>query len=506
MSLAPDSPPAGWRAAPSPGGIAASLALVAGVTGLGHLLLPFVPASSIPLVFLVAVLISAASFGFWTGMLAAVLAFLSANFFFVAPIHTFSVAHPHDVLALGVFLISAALTGLIAGRMREQADAARRRADMLEIVSAFAADLSAETSLDGVEAAMVRHLARAADGAAVLLDVADDALAMRLAAPEGATLEAADLQAADWTARHGASQAASAPGWAGSRYAFHPLRRDGAVAAVVGVMNRHGGREREQVIEAVLRQGAVALERVAFAREAEAARAAAEEEKLRSALLSSISHDLRTPLATILGSVTTLRELGEAMPAEARADLLAAIEEETGRLSRFVANLLAMTRLEAGVAVKRDWTDAADVLRAALTRARAAFAHQAFSLSLGPGIPLVRADATLLEQAVFNLIDNAARHSPAGEAVLLSAQVEGGAVAIAVEDRGPGVPAEMQAKIFDKFFTTAASGVGLGLAICRGVVAALGGTIALESPAQGGARFVIRLPIEHLDPGPDRTP
>ena len=504
MNLPPHPPSVGWRAAPSPGGLAASLALVAAATGFGHLLLPFVPAASIPLVFLVVVLVAAASFGFWTGMAAAVTAFLSANFFFVAPIHTFSVAHPQDVLALGVFLIAAALTGLIAGRMREQADAARRRADMLEIVSAFTADLSSQTTLEGVEAAMVRHLARAAYGAAVLLDVPDGRLALRLAAPEGVGLEDADLQAADWTARHGASQAAALPGWAGSRYSFHPVRRGDSVVAVVGVMNPQGAREREQVIEAVLRQGAVARERVAFAQEAAAARAAAEEEKLRSALLSSISHDLRTPLATILGSVTTLRELGDDMPAEARADLLAAIEEETGRLSRFVANLLAMTRLEAGVAVKRDWVDVADILRAALARGRAAFPSQALNLSLGPGLPLVRADATLLEQAVFNLIDNAARHSPDGAEIQLSAGVADAVVAIAVEDRGPGVPADMQAKIFDKFFTTAASGVGLGLAICRGVVVALGGAIVLESPATepGGARFTIRLPIEKPDQPP----
>ncbi len=267
-------------------------------------------------------------------------------------------------------------------------------------------------------------------------------------------------------------------------------------------MNRHGGREREQVIEAVLRQGAVALERVAFAREAEAARAAAEEEKLRSALLSSISHDLRTPLATILGSVTTLRELGEAMPAEARADLLAAIEEETDRLSRFVANLLAMTRLEAGVAVKRDWTDAADVLRAALTRARMAFPHQAGRACRWGrlAIPLVRADATLLEQAVFNLIDNAARHSPAGEPVRgLSAPVEGRSR----RDCGRGSrPGRRLPRCASACSTSSSpprrrawgSASPSAAASSRRSAA----TIALEAPEapQGGARFVIRLKVE----------
>ena len=448
-----------------------------------------------------AVLISAASFGFWTGLLAAVLAFLSANFFFVEPIHTFSVTHPQDMLALGVFLAAAAMTGLIAGRMREQADAARQRADMLELLSAFSADLSSQTTQQGVGEATMRHLARAIGGSAVLVELRDNSVVSIVGAPEGVALEASDLLAVEWTARHGERLAAAAPGWSGSRFTFHPLRRKGDGATIVGYAGASSSALGEQVLEAVLRQGAIAMERVAFASEAQAARAVAEEEKLRSALLSSLSHDLRTPLAAILGSVTTLRELGDAMPAEARADLLIAIEEETGRLSRFVANLLAMTRLDAGVAIRRDWVDVADVVRAAAARARTAFPNQAINLALPPDIPLVRADAGLLEQALFNLIDNAARYSPAGAPVCLSAVSDSKEIAIAVEDRGPGVPPDLRERVFDKFFTTAPSGVGLGLAFCRGVVAALGGTIALEPPAaqDGGARFVIRLKAEPLE-------
>ncbi len=501
MQPAPPPRRIGWRSPPSLAGLAFSLALVAGATAVGHALLRVLPVSSIPLIFLISVLVSAAGFGFWTGLLAAGLAFLSANFFFVEPIHSFSVAHPQDVLALAVFLGAAALTGLIAGRMREEADAARRRAELLELLSDFTADLSKTTTLDQIGAVLVRHLERAAEGPATLLEIEKGAVRAQRSAPQDVALDAADLQAAEWAARRGERLPAAAPGWSGSGYTFHPLRRDGAVATVVGFVGAQASREREQAVEAMLRQGAAAMERVTLASEAEAARAAAQEEKLRSALLSSLSHDLRTPLAAILGSVTTLRELGEAMPAEARADLLVAIEEETGRLSRYVANLLAMTRLEAGVAVKRDWIDVADVLRAAAARARAAFPAQALDLSLPPALPLVRADAALLEQALFNLIENATRHSPAGASVILSANVEGEAVAIAVEDRGPGVEPQMRERIFDKFFTTAPSGAGLGLAICRGVVEAFGGAIALEKPmtAASGARFAIRLPATPME-------
>lgn len=491
----------GWRAAPTAAGVASSAALIAGVTALGHALLRFLPASSVPLIFLVTVLVSAASFGFWTGLLAAALAFLSANFFFVEPIHSFSVNHPEDVLALAVFLGAAALTGLIAGRMREEADAARRRAELLELLSDFTADLSKAANSDAIASVLVRHLARAAGGSAALLDIEQGAVRAQHVSPDDLVLEAPDLQAAEWTARRGEALPAAAPGWSGSAYSFHPLHRVGSVATVVGFVGAQASREREQAVEAMLRQGAAAMERVTLAGEAEAARAAAQEEKLRSALLSSLSHDLRTPLAAILGSVTTLRELGVAMPAEARADLLVAIEEEAGRLSRFVANLLAMTRLEAGVAVKRDWIDVADVLRAAAARARTTFPDRSLDLTLPSALPLVRADAALLEQALFNLIENAMRHSPADAPVTLSAAAEGKTVAIAVEDRGPGVDPQMQERIFDKFFTTAPSGVGLGLAICRGVVEAFGGAIALEKSSAGtnGARFTIRLPVTPME-------
>lgn len=492
------SPRIGWRTPPSAAGIAGCVGLIALATGAAHFLSRVLPPSSATLIFLVAVLISAASFGFWTGLLAAALAFLCANFFFVEPVHTFSVRHAEDVLALGVFLLAAAMTGFIAGRMREQADAARQRADMLQLLSDFSADLSGRTTHDEVGVAVVDHLARATGGAAALVEFRDDAIAAWRGAPAGATLEPADLQAADWAARHDARSAAAAPGWSGSRFTFQPLRRAGAGVSIVGYTPPQGGVSSEQVVGAILQQGAAAMERVELAREAARAREAAEQERLRSALLSSLSHDLRTPLAAILGSVTTLRELGDAMPPEARADLLAAIEEETGRLSRFVANLLAMTRLEAGVALERDWIDVGDILRAAVARARKAFPAQALDLALGSDLPLVRADATLLEQAIFNLIDNAARHSPAGEPVTLSARLAGEEVAIAVEDRGPGVAPEARGRIFEKFFTTSPSGVGLGLAICRGVVTALGGSIALEPPEtpKGGARFVIRLKVE----------
>lgn len=496
----------GWRASPTPAGLAGATLFVAAATLLCRTLADWLPNASLPLVFLVPVLVSAIRYGFWAGLFAAVLAFFGYNFFFVEPRHTLSVARPEDALALGIFLLVAAVTGVLAGRMREEADAARNRADVLEILSDFSAALSGAGGVDEIESLVRRHLARAAGGEVVVLK------------PDGATLEGdrlsvacgtdlappalaeADLLAADRAMRYGRPQAATASGWFGSRFSFLPFRRGAKIDAVYGVdFGEEESVERQQAIDAMLRQAELAIERMAFAREAEDARAAVEQERIRSALLSSISHDLRTPLATILGSVTSLREFGDEMPAESSSDLLQAIEEETGRLSRFVANLLAMTRLEAGLDIRSEWIDAVDVAAATVKRARTSFPDAAILLDAGTAAAFVHADPILLEQVYFNLIDNAVKFSPRDRPVRVAISKNGEEVEFAVLDEGGGVAKEDLDLIFEKFYRgdgARVAGAGLGLAICRGAVTALGGTIHAESPAiaDHGTRMRVILP------------
>lgn len=498
----------GWRARPTVGGVVATITLVAAAILIGHGLWTALPAAGLSLLFIVAVLISAISFGFWVGLIGALLSFLAYNFFFVEPIHTFSVAEPADVLVLAVFLIVAALTGLLAGRAREEADAARRRAEMLERLAAFSADLSTVPRSGGIDELIVRHLGRIAAGPAILLRKIDDALAIVSSSPDAGVLDDNSLQAADWVQRHGDSIAATAPGWHGNRYAFFPLKGGGGAAAVAGAeitsTSQIDRKEREHAVHALLRQAEIALERTAFEHDAAEARATAEQERLRSALLSSISHDLRTPLATILGSVTSLRELGNAMPTETRADLLLAIEEEADRLSRHVANLLAMTRLEAKLNISLHLIDVGDAVHAAVNRARRAFSARSFVVFVGPSLPLVRGDIPLLEQVMFNLIDNAVRHSPADQPVEIAVREGPAYIELSVTDHGRGVPANEQSRIFDKFYSRAVSGTGLGLAICREVVTLFGGSITIISPLpQGtGACFTIQIPVPPVGAAP----
>jgi two-component system sensor histidine kinase KdpD len=489
----------GWRAWPSAAGIAGATFLVGAVALFAHALSEAAPRGSLSLIFLAPVLFSASRYGFWTALYAGALAFLGFNFFFVEPLHTLTVARAEDALTLAIFLLVAAVTGLLAGRLREEADAARRRAEMLEMLSAFAAELHCATSAEAVDSLLLRHLAHAAGGAAIILKQTGSKIALAGTLPSRQSVEPADLLSAEWVFRHGRALSATAAGWSESRFSFHPLRLRGAVTAVFGVELCNA--ESESVIDAMLRHGELALERMAFARDAEEARAVAEEERMRSALLSSISHDLRTPLATILGSVTSLRELGDAMPPEARGDLLLAIEEETGRLSRFVSNLLAMTQLEAGLDIKREWVDAADVANAAVKRARQCFPAAKIVLEISPLPSLLEANATLLEQALFNLVDNAVKFSPPDKAVRVSVSREHEFAEFSVSDEGPGVAVQDLERIFEKFFRVegaAAGGAGLGLAIAHGVVTALGGTIHAESPAQDGrgVRMRMRIPAE----------
>ena len=257
-------------------------------------------------------------------------------------------------------------------------------------------------------------------------------------------------------------------------------------------------------LQTFIEQAAVAIERIALVEQASKAATAAEGERLRAALLSSISHDLRTPLASIVGSVTSLRTLGDRMSVPDRADLLATIEEEASRLSRFVSNLLDMTRLEAGaIDIRRDWVDVRDAVASAVERARKAFPSRRIETALPDKLPLIRGDAALLEQVVFNLLDNAHKYSGNSSVVEIAVVAKPAEIVLTVSDSGIGIPAEALEKVFDKFYRVAGSdgrapGTGLGLSICAGLVKGMGGTIKAESPIRGvlGTRITVSLPLE----------
>lgn len=486
----------GWITAPRLPAVLGAVALLGAVTFLAGHLHDLLPENVSILLFLMIVLVCAAAFGFWVGIASALAAIMAFNLLFLEPHFTLLVSKPQDAITLALFLLAAGLTGFLAGRLREQVDAAKGRADALEVISQISAELAGAVTTQDVADIAVGHLHRLAQGPALAL--APDAGRLRLiaSAPGDYTPEASDLDAADIAFRRGRAELAAALGWAGSRLSFYPLRVEGGGGPVLGHARLSPDRRdrvwREQAIEVVLAQSQQALQRLALADRAEAERRRAAAEETRAALLASLSHDLRTPLATILGAVTTLRELSATLPPASQTDLLAAIEEESQRLARYVDKLLQLTRLQAGIAVQMTWVDAGDAVQAAVQRARRSWPNAQIGADLPP-LPMVRAEAGLLEQAIFNLIENAVKYAPGP--IRVSGALQGGDLVLGVSDNGPGLPASLAEWLESDEMTGPPQGAGLGLPICKGIARALGGRLTAGRDVSGGAGMALHLPV-----------
>jgi two-component system sensor histidine kinase KdpD len=485
--------------------LAAALASVACAVGVGEALSAVLQLPNLSMIFLTAVLFCAVRFGTRAAVMASLASFAAYNFFFIEPIYTFTVAQPQELFALLIFLAVAALTGSLTGRIRDQRETVLKNAEITRSLYDYARKLSGASRADDVLWTATAHLHASFRGRIVLLVAEGDDLSLRAAWPPDAQLDAASLSAARW-----AQQKDEPAGWGTGTlpsidYQFRPLVAARGVIAVCGFEPHSPDQpmtaEDERALSAILDQTAIALDRSLLAREAVKAAALQENEKVRDALLDALSHDLRTPLSSIAGAATSLRALGDKMSPGERIELLSSIEEETARLSRFVANLLDMSRIEAGgLKVSRDLVDVADVVQGAVERSRKAFPDQPVRVSLAPDLPFVRGDDKLLEQVLFNLLDNAHKFSGDGGATVHARQ-EAGEVVLSVTDQGPGVkPGDLE-RIFEKFYRGGRAdgrrpGTGLGLSICRGLVEAMGGTIVAQSPAvrRRGTRFIVRLP------------
>ncbi len=495
----------------------ATLASVGCAVLIGRGLQMLVKLPNLSMLFMMAVLLCAINFGRWYAVGAAALSFFAYNFFFIEPIYTLTVAEPHELFALIVFLIVAVVAGGLAGRVRDEAETARRRSASTQALYEFSRKLSGAVKLDDVLWASASQLRTALKGDVALLLPEDGELQVRLAWPPDTTLNGTDMTAARWALEKAEPAGHGTGTLPNIAFQFRPLLTPRGAIGVCGFRQAVGapaldaGQERE--LAALLDQTAIALDRALLTRESAKTAALEQSEKLSSALLSSLSHDLRTPLASIVGAVTSLRQLGAQMSAASRDDLLISIEEEAARLSRFVSNLLDMTRLEGGALnAKRDWVDVSDVIREAAERGRKTFPGRTIDVSLAPNLPLVRGDGALLRQVLFNLIDNANKYGGADTPTAIFARREGNDLVISVTDQGKGIPPADLERIFDKFYRRGKvdgrlAGTGLGLSISRGFIEAMGGTIKAESPAlrKRGTRIVIRLPAADANVG-ERSP
>lgn len=463
---------------------------------------------NLSMLYLAAVLLSAVIAGRFSALLAAILSFLAYNFFFIEPTGELTVAQPQEVLSLVIFIAVALAAGQLAARLREQVKLARQQARQSQALLDFSRKLSGAHSRDSVVDAVASHLNSSLGRPAVVL-VPDDTGDLELAAawPPDQMLDATEMTAARWAFDKRESAGFLTGTLPQVRYLFRPVvsaqRLLGVAGLAMGTRDVPLAADEERTWTALLDQAAIALDRARLSREIALASVAREGEKVQAALLSSLSHDLRTPLASITGAVTSLRQLGDKMPAASRDDLLLSIEEESGRLNRFVANLFDMTRIETGMMkARREPIDLAAVIDASANRARKLHPDLAINLSIAPGLPSAVGDAALLEQVLFNLLDNAHKYGGADQPVSIFARAEGGDAVISVSDQGKGIPEADLEKIFDKFYRRARgdgrpAGTGLGLSIARGLMTAMGGTIKATSPAarKRGTRMTIRLPL-----------
>jgi two-component system sensor histidine kinase KdpD len=458
---------------------------------------------NISLLLLAAVLFSAVTFGRIVSAAASILAFLAYDFFFLDPFLTFHVTHWADFVTLLIFLVTAGVTGTLAGIVREQAEAAQARIKSTRALYDFSRRLGATFRLDDLLHAVAIHANRVADRQAMVLLAEGDGLSISHAWPPEDQLDASGWAAARWAREHAEPAGYGTDTLPRSDWHFRPMRTKDAVIGVIGI--RRTGEERGPSLEmlrsldAVLDQAAVAIERIAFAEEAAKVEALHATDRLRNALLSSISHDLRTPLTSILGSATTLRQQDAQLSEAARGELLATIEQEADRLDRFVADLLNMTRLEAGaLETKSDWIDVSDLVDSAIRRFAREPKAGMVRRKLSGALPLIKADFVLLENVLVNLIDNALKHAAQASLIEITARNFGGRLEIAVTDDGTGIAPAALAHLFDKFYSgdrsdSGRAGAGLGLSICKGLVEAMGGAIAVVSPAESGrgARFAV---------------
>ncbi|MGC2203838.1 MAG: sensor histidine kinase KdpD, partial [Stellaceae bacterium] len=394
-----------------------SAAAVAAALGIGLLLQHFIAVQGISLVFLTAVLVSAVAWGLWPSLFAAVASVLGYNFFFIPPLYTLTVADPENVLTLFFFLIVAVIVSNLTARTRSQVLTARARAKTTAELYAFSRKVAGIGGLDDLLWATAYQISSMLKVRTVLLmPVKDgDGIEVASAYPPEDRLDDADMAAARWSWEHNRAAGRGADTLPGGKRLFLPLRTGSGPVGVIGIDRDAPGPlltpDERRLLDALCDQGAVAIERISLAKGLDEARVLGETERLRAALLTSISHDLRTPLASILGTVSSLRSFPEKYSATEREELLTTLQDEAERLNRFVSNLLDMTRLESGaIELKLELIDVAEIVGSALQRAGNVLAGHRVEVDIAPDLPMLRLDAVLFEQVLFNLLDNAAKY------------------------------------------------------------------------------------------------
>lgn len=484
-------------------GYVSCLALVTGVTLLCALLRPFFAPTNMIMFYLLAVVVAALRLGRKPAIATAILGVIAFDFFFVPPQLTLAVADTQYLMTfIGLFVVGIVISTLVA-RARERAEIMRTREVQTASLYYLSRDLAASVDITAVLHAVVKNVEEALKAEVVILLPEGERLDI-LAASEGLRLDSKEQAVADWAFRNNHPAGRATDTLVSADLLYLPLQTTISVLGIMGVRLEnepaYHSQENRRLLDAFATQAAMAMERIRFSRQAEQAQILQARENLERALLNSISHDLRTPLSSVTGVLTSLREEGAHLNEHSRRELLDTACSEAERLNRFVGNLLDMTRIEAGaVRLKLEPCDVQDLVGCALAALEPRIGNREISFTMPPDMPLVQMDLVLMTQVLVNLLDNAHKYSPPASVIDVLAQVENGWLVIEVMDRGPGVPEQDLKRVFDKFYRIpvpeGAGGTGLGLSICKGIVEAHGGSISAGNRVGGGLRIEIRLPL-----------
>ncbi len=467
---------------------------------------PVFDLTNIALLYLLAVLYAAVRYGRGPSVFAAILGVLAFDFAFVPPFFTFAVADLRYLFVFAVFLIVALITGTLASRLRMQAERARKREERTAVLYALSRQMAAETDMQKLLHAVVKAVYDAIGTSAVIyMPDSTGTFNIQAATPGSEKLATERDQAvAHWVFENGQFAGKGTETLSGAEGLYVPLKSDETKLGAIGIIPADPERmalpAQRRLLEGFAGLASLAIIRLRLTEEAQRASHAAESEKLRTALFNSVSHDLRTPLASITGAVTSLQEEG-VYDSQARQALVSSIKDGAQRMNHMVGNLLDTARLESGMLkLNKDWCDIQDIIGVALRRCNDVMRDRSVRVDIPTELPLVQADFTLIEQVIVNLLYNAVKYSPFGSEITIAVQKGDEAIQVSIIDQGPGIPEQDRERVFDKFYRLYSpehvSGTGLGLSICKGLIEVHKGRIWVDTAPEGGSMFTFTLPLD----------
>ena len=487
-------------------GYTAGLALVLAASVVCEMVRPFLTPTNMVMIYLLAVVVAALRLGRRLAIVTSFLGVFAFDFFFVPPRFSFSVADTEYLITFLGFIIVGTVISTLVARVRERAEAVRTREIQTASLYYLSRDLAAAVDTAAVIKAVVKNVEETL-GASLAVLLAEGERLEVVAASEGLKLDVKAEAVADWSFRNRQPAGRGTETLGSADLLCLPLMTVSSALGVLAIRlagdSDYTSQEQRRLLDAFTAQTAMALERAQFSRQAQQAQIFQARENLERALLNSISHDLRTPLVSITGVLSSLKDEGEHLSATVRRELLETASEEASRLNRFVGNLLDMTRLEAGkLTMKTEPCDVQDLIGCALAALEPRISSRAIAVRMLPMLPLVPMDLVLMTQVLVNVLENTLKYSPPGTPVEIIARTDAPWLVIEITDQGRGVPDHDLKRIFDKFYRIpvpeGAGGTGLGLSICKGIVEAHNGIIRAENLPDGGLRVTIKLPLSDV--------